>query len=155
LLNQKAQKFLRRNFNNLSEITLCKGTYLYHGARCKNKIVGMRGNAMFSPFLHIGFDYAFKKDNSNDELSRVLFCCKLKKDIRIIVINTLDWNKFHSLLNKFDNSVPNSDYWLQNFLIPCLKKKYGESISGAYLAKTNEYIFDSANELLTIHRKIL
>ena len=154
ILNKKAKRFVELLFSKLAKKDLDSGSYFYHGARSLNQISSMRHNAMLSPCLKIGVNYAFKRDYHRDELYRALFCCTLATDVTVKVIVSINWNKFHSILNKYDSTIPLTDFWLQNCLVPFIKAKYGSSIAGVFIQHTNEFIFDNSSKRLNVHRVI-
>lgn len=153
-MNKKAKRLISKCFNKHQTLTLEQGMFFYHGARSDKEIDRMRDNSMFSPELMIGVHYAFKRDNHDYHLNRALFCTRLKENTLVVVIKSINWNKFHKILTKYDDSIPLGDGFLQNEFVTCLKVKYGANICGAYMQHTNEYIFDSSYERLNVHRVI-
>jgi len=149
---------------NLQTITLNRGQILYHGARSTQMITRMRSNAMFTSDLFYAVDYAFFRDQdksheSESDLYRSLFCCTLVKDIEIIIITGVDWPDLCMQIRKADDTMPKYDRWLQQHLTSYLAMRYGDRVEGAKLLSSpsgslDEYIFNNANSIFSIHRRI-
>lgn len=168
-MNAAALAIADRVLLNLPIVTLPRGKVLYHGARSKNEIVSLRPNAMFTSDLFYAADYAFRRDlhihntdgtiSWRNDLSRSLFCCTLKEDIKIVQITGINWPKLCMEIKQADNSMPDYDGWLQRKLPEYLTMRYSGQVSGATLLSGNnavldEFIFNDANSILSIHRRI-
>lgn len=169
IMNNAALAIADRELSKFPTITLKKGESLYHGARSKEKILGLRPNAMFTSNLCYAVDYAFGRDlrkfnedgtiSWRNDLFRALFCCVLEEDIEIIKITGVDWPALCMEIQKADDSMPAFDGWLQEKLTAYLARRYGKQIKGAILLSgtknsLDEYIFSDANSIFSVQRRI-